>query len=100
MAGVFINQIIERRAVGFPDEAPARRQRQPVEHVEQEEEELSFPVQESAVEEREALNLKTWSLYYKRYKVLKVQASPCRAKFNLDCKSAKHVLYRHNRIAK
>ena len=62
------------------------------------------------------LNLKTWSLYYKRYKVeidvlrtsglvaeelLKVQASPCRAKFNLDCKSAKHVLYpRHNRIAK
>ena len=62
------------------------------------------------------LDLKTWSLYCKRFKVetdvqrtsglvwfqelLKVQASPCREKFNLDCKSAKHILYRHNRIAK
>ena len=51
MAGVFTNQIIERRIVGFPDEA------QPVEHDEQQKEKLSFPVQESAVEEREAIPL-------------------------------------------
>ena len=49
MAGFVINQII-----GFTDEVPARRNCRPVEHDEQEEEELSFPVQESAVEEREA----------------------------------------------
>ena len=49
VAGFVINQII-----GFTDEVPARRNRRPVEHDEQEEEELSFPVQESAMEEREA----------------------------------------------
>ena len=57
VAGFVINQIIERRVIGsFPDEAPARRRRRPVEHDEQQEEKLSFPVQESG-EEREAMSL-------------------------------------------
>ena len=56
VAGFVISQILERRIVGFPDEAQARRRRRPVEHDEQQEEKLCFPVQES-VEETEAMPL-------------------------------------------
>ena len=57
VAGFVISQILEHRIVGFVHGAPARRRPRPVEHDEQQEEDnLSFPVQVS-VEEREAIPL-------------------------------------------
>ena len=65
VAGVFTKQIVQRRIVGFPDEAQARRRRRPVEHDEhQEEEKLSFPVQESAVEEPSRCTLRSEDLIF------------------------------------
>ena len=62
VAGFVINQILERRIVGFPNGDQARRRPQPVEHDDQQEEEnLPFPVQVSVEEHHPAipLDLKT-----------------------------------------